>query len=175
MNALKIKMLKPHYLIFYFFIYSFLGWGLETVTFLAERGHYVSRGFIYGPFCIVYGFVMVLLIITLHPIEKNLFKYFILSCIFITIIEYSAGYYLELFFNNRWWDYSHITFNVNGYICLRNSIIWGVLSIVIIKYVHPLINKITENLIKRISSKSAIIITAFFIVNIIASIISHLK
>ena len=35
----------------YFFIYSFLGWILETIYAFLVHGHYVNRGFLISPFC----------------------------------------------------------------------------------------------------------------------------
>ena len=35
----------------YFFIYSFLGWVIETIYAILINGYFVKRGFLYGPVC----------------------------------------------------------------------------------------------------------------------------
>ena len=45
---------------FYFVLCSFIGWVLETLRFLS-RGKLVNRGFLTGPFCIIYGFCALLI------------------------------------------------------------------------------------------------------------------
>lgn len=170
-----IKRRKLYYSIYYFMIYSFVGWLLETSAVYLDNGYYQSRGFIYGPFCIIYGFGMLMLIIILEPVEDNLFLYFILSTLLISFIEYFTGYYMEAIFKSRLWDYSNAPFNVNGYICLRNSILWGLLSLVIIKCIHPRINKLIRRIPENVGIFSSCVILLFFIINILLSINSNLS
>lgn len=47
-----------------------------------------------------------------------------------SIIEYITGYLLEKLFATKWWDYSTYRFNIHGRVCLRNSLMFGVLSVV---------------------------------------------
>jgi len=46
---------------------------------------------------------------------------------------------LERVFHNKWWDYSDKPFNIEGYICLEFSIMWGLGSMFIIEIVHPMV------------------------------------
>ena len=50
--------------VWYFMIYSFLGWVLEVVYHAVGQGLVVNRGFLNGPVCPIYG-VGVILIFTL--------------------------------------------------------------------------------------------------------------
>ena len=43
------------YLLAFFFIYSFLGWVLESVVKTVSQKKLVNSGFLYGPFCPIYG------------------------------------------------------------------------------------------------------------------------
>ena len=61
--------------LFFFAIYSVLGWIYETVLCSIEAGHTVNRGFLNGPYCPIYGFGAVLFLILLDQIpdeHKNL-------------------------------------------------------------------------------------------------------
>ncbi len=58
MNELTVirKHEKLQNIILYFFIYSFIGWCLETIYAFLVLGHFVNRGFLIGPICPIYGF-----------------------------------------------------------------------------------------------------------------------
>ena len=47
----------------YFFIYSFLGWIIETIYAFIIHGGFVKRGFLFGPICPIYGFGAVILLL----------------------------------------------------------------------------------------------------------------
>ena len=52
---------------------------------------------------------------------------------------------MERMFNMRWWDYSNRFLNINGRVCLINSILFGIMGIIIIYFVHPSIKYLIEN------------------------------
>jgi uncharacterized membrane protein len=126
------------YQLFYFFvIYSFLGWCLETVFSTIKNHHFVNRGFLYGPFCPMYGFGVALLISTSKPVENNYLLLFFVCFAGASILEYFTGYILETLFNSKWWDYSNSALNIHGRISIIFSIIWGAIGVFIIKLLHP--------------------------------------
>ncbi|WP_075980042.1 putative ABC transporter permease [Bacillus massilinigeriensis] len=131
--------------VFYFTIYSFLGWIIENCySFLTKRIFFKPNFFI-GPLKPMYGFAPVLLIFMIRP---NIHWVFILIfCLVVpTLVEYISGYLLERFFHRQWWDYSGIPMQLHGHICLPFSICWFVLSIFCLQYIHPLIVSIYESL-----------------------------
>ncbi|MGH4117805.1 putative ABC transporter permease [Clostridium sp.] len=123
----------------YFIIYSFMGWCLETIYSTINKKEFVNRGFLHGPFCPIYGFGCLSIIVFLKPIETNYFFLFLGSVLLTSVIEYITGYFLETAFNSTWWDYSDKRFNLHGRICLSFSLIWGFISIFILKVIHPYI------------------------------------
>lgn len=125
-------------LLFLFFIYSFCGWILEVIAVSIKEKKFINRGITNGPLCIIYGFGAVLITLALDDIT-SIFGIFIGSVIYTTIIEFIAGHLLEKFNKNKWWDYSNKKFNLDGYICLEYSLIWGVLGILAIKVFNPLL------------------------------------
>ncbi|MGH4052489.1 MAG: putative ABC transporter permease [Clostridium sp.] len=126
-------------LFYYFIIYSFMGWCLETVYATINKKEFVNRGFLNGPFCPIYGFGCLSIIVILKPIEANYIYLFFGSIFLTSLIEYVTGYILETAFNSTWWDYSDEPYNLKGRICLYFSIIWGFISILILKVIHPYI------------------------------------
>jgi len=134
---------------YYFIIYSFMGWCLETVYTTIIKKEFVNRGFLHGPFCPIYGFGTLLIIILLKPIETNYILLFLGSIFLTSILEYITGYVLETTFNSTWWDYSDKPYNIHGRICLSFSIIWGFISVLILKVIHPYIIHIVNSVHTR--------------------------
>lgn len=133
----------PFYMIvFFFFIYSFLGWISEVGYAYHNRKIFVNRGFLFGPLCPIYGSSLVLVIVLTNEIKSNLLLLFIFATIITSALEYFTGVILENLFKLKWWDYTDDPFNLHGYICLHFSIMWGVVTTVIIKIIHPVINSL---------------------------------
>ena len=130
-------------LVFYFIIYSFLGWCLESVykTIIFKKP--TNSGFLYGPFCPIYG-LGALLMISISSISNNIFVIFILGFIVFTAWEYLVAVILEKAFKTKYWDYSNLKFNIQGRICLKNSIYWGILGILLVYIIQPQIEKLTN-------------------------------
>lgn len=124
-------------LILFFFFYSFLGWVMETCycSFLEKK--YVSRGFLYGPICPIYGVGALLMILFFKPLTGNIVVFYITAVVVMSAWEYVVGWFLETTTHIKYWDYSHFKINLHGRICLPISLVWGVLSYVIIFWVHP--------------------------------------
>lgn len=127
-------------MIFYFIIYSFLGWCLESIYKSILNKKPINSGFLYGPFCPMYGIGAVMMI-ELGKLSRNVIGIFIISFIVFTAWEYIVAIILEKLFKTKYWDYSDIKFNIHGRICLKNSIYWGILGIFLIFVIQPLIEK----------------------------------
>lgn len=124
-------------LLWLFFIYAFLGWCTEVSYAALKSGRFVNRGFLNGPVCPVYGCGAVIVLWALEPLRGNLLLLFLGSVALTSLLEWLTGFVLERLFHQRWWDYSQEPFNLNGYICLRFSIAWGLACLFVVKLVHP--------------------------------------
>ena len=135
------------YLLFiYFFIYSILGWVAEEIYSRLNSGKWTNRGFLYGPYCPIYGFGGIMIVFFLQPFNNNPIIVFLLGCLLTTLLEYFTSYIMEKLFDAKWWDYSHMPFNVKGRICLLNSILFGILGLFITYLIHPNVEKIIKNI-----------------------------
>ncbi len=130
-------------IIFYFIIYSFLGWCLESVYKSIIFKKVTNSGFLYGPFCPMYGIAAVLMLM-LGNISNNIFVIFIISFLWFSVWEYIVAIVLEKLFKTKYWDYSDLKFNIHGRICLKNSIYWGILGVLLIFVIQPQIEKVTH-------------------------------
>lgn len=128
----------------YFIIYSAIGWFVEVCYMTVELGEHQNRGFLNGPICPIYGFGVLLVIIALTPFIDRLFTLFFCSMLLCTALELVVGIGLNKIFHNVWWDYSNEKFNFHGYICLKNSLIWGIGCVLMMRVAQPLISKLVN-------------------------------
>lgn len=128
-----------YYYLAFFMVYSFLGWCVEVIYATIKSGKFLNRGFLNGPLCPIYGFGVVIILEFLGDYKNNIFQLFLYSTILVSALEYLVGFLLEKLFHHKWWDYSRMKFNINGYISLAFSILWGVACVLVIRYIHPII------------------------------------
>lgn len=129
-------------LFLYFTLYSFLGWVCESIYCSVPAGHIVPRGFLYGPVCPIYGFGATLVILFFEPLMGNLFLFYVVATVVMTAWEYFVGWLLEVTTHVKYWDYSRYRFNLKGRVCLWMALLWGVLSYIILYWVHPPVEKL---------------------------------
>jgi uncharacterized membrane protein len=147
-----------------------LGWILEVIYHLYKNRHFVNRGFLYGPLCPIYGCGAVLLIAFLDKPTYNLAYVFLGGVIIGTVIELITGYIMELAFYTKWWDYSHEKYNIKGYVCLKFSLFWGVLAIILIRLINPGVSKGIHWIIGNLGEIFYSIILVPFIVDSVLTI-----
>ena len=124
-----------------YLVYSFLGWVGETVVATIKGRRFANRGVASGPFCFIYGFTAVLLAISFADRPSPLLLF--LGCaIDATVVEWLTAKLLERVNRRRWWDYSGKRFNVDGYICLQYSLLWGALGTATVLWGNGLLFKL---------------------------------
>lgn len=155
----------------YFLLYSFLGWVMESIFRSIIEQKIINTGFLKGPICPIYGIGAFIMAFILNRLSNNIIILFFASMIILTIWEYVVGVFLEKTFHTKYWDYSDHKINFQGRICLTNSIYWGILGVVFVKYIHPfmqeIIGKVDINVLHFIVTISSIV----FIVDVITSIV----
>lgn len=155
----------------YFLIYSFLGWIMESIVRTICEKKLINTGFLYGPVCPIYGIGAIIMLIFLDNFQNKPVLLFFISIIILTIWEYIVGVMLEKIFKTKYWDYSDQKFNFQGRICLVNSICWGVLGVLFVKYIHPLVLSLVSKVDTYLLYYIIGILLIVIIVDIIISVI----
>lgn len=172
-------MLPTHFdfyaLVYYFFIYSFLGWVMESTLNTVKQNFFINRGFLLGPYCPIYGVSMCTLYLLCFSLREHHFLVFISGMFFSTLLEYLTGHFMEKLFHTKWWDYSHFRYNFHGQICLHISVVWGFLSLLFISYIHPTIMITLKYIPLSIGNVILIMLCLVFIIDFIYSIQTALK
>ena len=150
-----------------FILFSFIGWISEVIYVGVTSAHkFVNRGFLHGPICPVYGFGGVVILMLPPSLYATWIPLFLASMILCTTVEYFVSWLMEKLFHTRWWDYSHYKIQLNGRICLLNSILFGFLGVVVIHFVYPLMIDLLNSLGQKVINVSGVIILAVLSVDI---------
>ena len=134
--------MRIYSLLLYFFIYSFLGWCTEVAYATVKERRFVNRGFLNGPWCPIYGVGVSAVVTLLDGFRDSLLLLYLSSLVLVTLIEGMTGVIMDKIFHHKWWDYTGLPLNIGGYVCLPFSIAWGAACVVIVKGIHPLIERL---------------------------------
>lgn len=146
-------------LVYLFFVYGLCGWVIEFTFYGITNGIFVNRGFLHLPILPIYGFGGTIITLLFRKNQKHVF---IKSAIIVSVLEYITSYILETRYGFRWWDYGNNPWNINGRICMLNSLMFGVGGYLIAKFISPYINL---KLNKR-SSKLVTLFSIFIVVTV---------
>ena len=111
-----------------YLVYSFLGWVGETVVATFRGKRFANRGMASGPFCFVYGTTAILMAVGFADMRTKPVMLFVACMLTATVVEWLTAKLLERLHDRKWWDYSDKKFNLNGYVCLQYSVLWGALG-----------------------------------------------
>ncbi len=150
-----MREIAVYFLMFIF--YSTIGWIMEVINAKIRSKRFINQGFLFGPWYPIYGLggVFITLLTPNSPI-----LIFIISFIICAIIEYLTSYILEKIFHARWWDYTNDKINIQGRICLRNLVLFGICGLCAKLIISP----IYFDIIKNISNRFIYIITIIMII-----------
>ena len=168
-------------ILWYFVIYSILGWIVEVAYHAVTMGKVVNRGYLNGPLCPVYGCGMLIVLALVIVLSRgdidslSLWAVFGIGAFFATAAELIAGWLRDKLFHARWWDYSGEHFNLHGYICLKFCLIWGAAITFGVRLVHPTVESVTEKLLSHSWTMFLLIgVYAVLIADIVvSSLIAH--
>lgn len=153
-----------------FFIYCILGWCCEEVYCYLLSKKWVNRGFLYGPYLPVYGFGAMAVVLMLEPFLAYPVLIFILGLIVCSAIEYVGHWGLEKIFQIKLWDYSTYRFNIKGRVCLRNSILFGICSLVVMYVINVPLLKVVFSLNDYVAYSLSSAIFFLMLVDMILSV-----
>lgn len=163
-----IQIFETYFLLF--ISYAFLGWCMEVTCKLIEKGKFINRGFLIGPYCPIYGWGAVAITLLLKRYTQDPLVLFVMSTIICSILEYLTSYFMEKKYHARWWDYSSKKFNINGRICLETMIPFGLLGVVITYITNPFLFHLYESIPEvALHIIVGVLLIGFLVDNIISS------
>lgn len=135
--------------LFFFYFYCFGGWCFESAFVSLRTRKWVNRGFMRGPFLPLYGSGATMMLVVSMPFQDNVFLTYIAGVIGATALEYVTGVVMEALFKVRYWDYTDRFLNFQGRICLRSSLAWGFLTILMTRVIHRPVEQLMFSMPER--------------------------
>ena len=159
-------------LVLSFVFYGFCGWAWEsTVCAMLNHGRFANSGFLLGPCCPIYGVGGIACWLLLRGIPDAPSQ-FVAAALVCSVIEYSVGVLLEKTTGARFWDYSHLPFNLHGRICLYWACAFGLGALCICRLVEPALLGLLGHLPVLIVRLSAFIVAVAMMVDAVCSLAS---
>ena len=153
-----------------FVLYSFIGYLCEVAYCSIGQRKLVNRGFLYGPWLPIYGFGGLIVDIFLVPISHYPVLVFIAAIVLTSIVEYIGSWGLEKIFSIKLWDYSRYKYNINGRVCLLNSTLFGLMSMILVYGAYPWIQKLFNAIPVLLAERMAEVLRILFAVDLTLSI-----
>ncbi len=166
---MKKDSLKFYLLVF--IVGSFIGWFYELIFYLITEHKLVNSGFLYGPYLPVYGYGAVLMIACLKRLNKHPVVLFLLAMILTGILEYLTGLIMWEIWHQRWWDYTGLLLNIDGYVCIRSVLSFALGALILVYWLEPKLNLILS---EKNNRKIDIICTCFLIIFLTDNILTFL-
>lgn len=163
-----------YHFVWYFYIFSFIGWCAEVAYAAVVTKKFVNRGFLLGPFCPIYGFGVGLIYLLSVPFSKNLLVLWVGSVLVTSGIELITGFAMDKLFHNKWWDYSDFPLNIGGYICVPFSLLWGFACVAVVKLVFPITDKLIDMIPYSVGILLAILLGIILAADAVLSILTAL-
>lgn len=156
-------------LFIYFFLYAIIGWMCEVVYCSIPEKKFINRGFLNGPYCPIYGVGALIIITFLMPYVSDPILVFFIGVILTSTLEYVTSWGMEKLFHAKWWDYSDHRFNINGRVCLLNSVLFGILCVILMYLVHPFVNNLVDSFSSFWIQIIATVAAIFFLSDLVES------
>jgi uncharacterized membrane protein len=144
----KAKAVDWYAVFFTFLCFCFIGWVIETSFMFLMDGHFVARGLFmlnggwFGlPLITIYGFGGLLIIILFEKMRSHPIKLFLFGMISMTAFELAVSYLCDLLYGGPLWDYGDFL-NFEGRISVASSIVWGLLTVFVVRKIYPFIRKL---------------------------------
>lgn len=146
------------YLFIIFLVGSFAGWIYEETFYWITEGMLRNRGILYGPWLPIYG-VGALGIYVLKPMKRHPVILFALCVLLSGVVEYIIGYIGIHVFDLRLWDYRGLFLNIDGIICFRSVVSFGVMGLIFLYLLEP----VMEITVKKRKSNTVFAVCAFLL------------
>ena len=169
-------MEKFLYAFFMFFLYSVFGYICECAYCSIKLKRLITnRGFLLGPYIPIYGFGAISIVLLLKKYASDPIALFVMGCLIATILEYITSYIMEKLFKARWWDYSSKKFNINGRVCLENSILFGIGGLALTYIVNPFFISMVDKINYTVFIVLSVLVFIAFFIDFIISVLTAYK
>ena len=162
-----------YHLVNWFFVYSILGWLVESIYMSLCNRKITNRGFIKGPICPIYGFGALGVYFVLKPLEGNYVALYFFGAVLATTFEFLTAKLMLHLFGEVWWDYHNKPFNYKGIICLESTIAWGFYTIIMFGFLQKMVVRIVEAYPRRFGTLFGGFLLIYYTISCVQTILKQ--
>lgn len=162
-------------LLWYFVIFSFLGWLITSSQTLFTEKKFHNMGFLTLPFCPSYGLCAVICHLVLIPAKNNKFILFLGSSIILSVLVILIGVISRKILGFKPWNFSKDRLHLGSYITLPYVIVFGILGLFLNAFLIPFTKSLIEFLPFTLSLILVLSICGLILVDYVFSLISTIK
>lgn len=161
---------KLCYLFLVFLTGCLVGWVYEEIFYWITEGTLRNRGVLYGPWLPIYG-VGTLGIYAMKPVKKHPAALFLLCVGISGAVEYVTGYGALRLLGIRLWDYRGLFWNLEGIVCLRSVLSFGVMGLVFHYLLEPIGQRLYHRYPPRLIHAGCLVILGVFALDCVLSVL----
>lgn len=158
-------------------ISGIVGWLYEFIFYYFNSGMktFYMRGGNFLPWINIYAYGAFLIIILTYKRRKHPIQVLLIIMLATGILEYISGYIL--YGKLHWikcWDYNHeiLNFgNIDGYVCLRSVLIFGISALFLMYLIIPLLIKLVKSKYINIIYIVSIVLCCVFLMDEVYNLI----
>ena len=158
-----------YHIVQWFLMYSLLGWFVESVYMSFCNRKVTNRGFMFSPFCPIYGFGAVIGYFLLRPLATDYIKLYFAGAILATMFEFFVAKLMQRLFGEVWWDYNDKPLNYKGILCAESSVAWGFYAIFLFAFVH----KFVDGVVNRFDYERGLMVCRGMLIVLLIDFVYH--
>ena len=164
----RISVDAQCYLFLIFLTGCLMGWIYEEIFYWITEGLLRNRGVLYGPWLPIYG-IGALGFYALKPLKRRPVLLFLLCAAVTGAVEYVIGYAGVHFFNLRLWDYRGLFLNIDGIVCFRSVVSFGLMGLAFHDLLEPVGEKPFLCIPERTIRAGCLVLSALFAADCVLS------
>lgn len=172
----RIKGMRRY--ILFFMMYAMFGWIYEVfLEVVVYRWGFSNRGFLFGPYCPVYGFGALLFLFCVYPMIKDkkfpekllwVLPVFLACMVSATLLELVTSYLMEWTIGSwPWQTYADYAINFQARIALSPSIRFGIGGVIFLYLFQPFFEKV----VGKLSDKKITVISVTILVILMVDLV----
>lgn len=157
-------------LVFYLFVYSFLGWGAEVVVMALRTGKFCNRGFLNLPLCPTYGITMDILIVFLPMVSDYWLFALIAYVLVVSVAVYLSGAISRRLLGTQLWNFEELSLFSGGKRNWLYGLTLGCAALLAILLIQPfvyLLGKLIPDIVLKVLAVAGSVLLALDAISVI--------
>lgn len=158
-------------LIFFFFLYSFLGWCLEVAILSIRRRRFLNIGILSGPICPSYGVAIDLILVFLSPLAGNYLLQAIGCMVIANAVEAISSHMADKTAGRRLWNAEKRAAlgSLPGFLY---TLIWGGGAMLAVCFLNPLAYILCQLMPRGLLIAIDAVLSVIFVADILTTVIA---